>query len=126
MEEKAIENGEFVVKDSGEREVFDTGAKRDTRLGKGRFDLIPPTMLDRLAKIYEAGAVKYGEHNYRKGMPLSRIMDSAIRHINKYRLGCRDEDHIGQAIWNLSAIIEIQYLIKAGKLDPALDDLDIY
>ena len=32
----------FVVKDSGKRESFSTGAVRDIRAGKGRYDLVSP------------------------------------------------------------------------------------
>ena len=34
--------GDSVIKDSGKREEFQTGSRRDTREGKGRFDLFPP------------------------------------------------------------------------------------
>src|SRR5688500_10968468 len=82
------------VKDSGEREVFSTGSKRDTRKGKGRYDLITPLGLKRLAVHYENGAIKYGDRNWEKGQPLSRYLDSAIRHLYCYLAGMRDEDHL--------------------------------
>lgn len=103
------------LRDSGEREVNnDTGMQRDTRTGKGRFDLIPPTYLKRLARLYEEGAVKYDDRNWEKGGPLSRFMDSALRHINDYREGCREEDHLVQATWNLIAIIHFEEMIERG------------
>lgn len=37
------------IEDSGERQEFDTGAVRDIQEGKGRYDLIPPEPLMRLA-----------------------------------------------------------------------------
>jgi hypothetical protein len=40
------------VKDSGERQEFETGARRDTQEGKPRFGLIPPYPLRRLAMHY--------------------------------------------------------------------------
>jgi len=113
---------EFVVKDSGARQGFDSGAVRDTQTGKGRFDLIPPIAEERLAKHYEAGAVKYGDNNFRLGMPVKRYIDSARRHINKYRLGDTDEDHLIAAVWNLIAIVETEYLIELGYLDKKLLD----
>jgi len=33
------------VRDSGKREEFDTGSRRDTRQGKGRYDLLSPIAL---------------------------------------------------------------------------------
>lgn len=82
MKERRSSTRPFVVKDSGERQEFVTGARRDIQVGKGRFDLIPPLPVRRLAMIYEAGALKYGEHNWKKGIPLSRYLDSAERHLN--------------------------------------------
>lgn len=49
------------VKDSGKRQEFGTGSRRDTRDGKGRYDLIPPYFLKRLAVHLENGAVKYSQ-----------------------------------------------------------------
>lgn len=49
----------FAMKDSGKREDFGTGAVRDSREGKGRYDLISPIALKRLAVVYEKGANKY-------------------------------------------------------------------
>jgi len=82
------------VKDSGERQEFYTGAVRDREVGKGRFDLLPAYALTRLAKHYENGAKKYCDRNWEKGMPLSRYLDSAMRHLVKYLGGSREEDHL--------------------------------
>lgn len=60
------------VKDSGKRQEFQTGSIRDTREGKGRYDLLPPHAIFRLAKHFENGAKKYGDRNWEKGQPLSR------------------------------------------------------
>ena len=40
------------VKDSGERQEFNTGSRRDTCVGKGRYDLISPVALRRLARHF--------------------------------------------------------------------------
>lgn len=121
MEENIL-NESFIVKDSGERETFDTGARRDIRSGKGRFDLINPFFLKRLALVLEAGATKYGDNNYLKGMPIKRYLDSCLRHINCYQEGDREEDHLVQAAWNIMAIVATQDLIKKGSLSSDLDD----
>ena len=44
-----------MIKDSGERTKFETGAVRDMNEGKGRFDLLPMCVLLRLARHYESG-----------------------------------------------------------------------
>ncbi len=96
---------EYEVTDSGQREDFAAGAKRDTRTGKGRYDLIPPIALKRLAAHYEKGAAKYNDHNWTKGIPSSRFMDSLVRHANEYRLGERTEDHLAAILFNAMGIM---------------------
>jgi hypothetical protein len=111
------------VKDSGERQSFDTGSVRDTNTGKGRFDLLPPYALMRLAQHYENGSRKYGDRNWELGQPLSRYMDSALRHLNKVLMGLDDEDHLSAAAWNILSIVETQMRIRLGLLPEELDDL---
>jgi hypothetical protein len=111
------------VKDSGKRQEFATGSVRDTREGKGRFDLIPTDALRRLAKHYENGAMKYGDRNWEIGQPLSRYLDSAFRHLVCTLEGMTDEDHPSAVSWNAFAYIHTLELIKQGKLPKELDDL---
>jgi hypothetical protein len=111
------------VLDSGSRQKFATGAQRDIEVGKGRMDLLPFHALIELSKLFEEGAVKYGDGNWRLGMPLSRYLNSALRHLFKFALGMRDEPHEVQAIWNLCALIETRRLILMGALPKKLNDL---
>jgi len=111
------------VKDSGERQEFNTGSKRDTNKGKGRFDLIPPYALKRLAQHYENGADKYGDRNWEKGQPFARYLDSAIRHAYAYLGGSSDEDHLAAVAWNALALIETEHRVELGILPKELDDL---
>jgi len=120
--EKEIK-GWDTVKDSGQREEFPTGSKRDSRNGKGRFDLLPFYAIQRLARVYENGAKKYGDNNWRLGQSCSRYLDSALRHLMKAGSGWKDEDHFGQAMWNIAAIIETQKMIELNKAPKELDDL---
>jgi hypothetical protein len=113
----------YVLKDSGTRTNFSTGAVRDAQEGKGRMDLLPARAILAVARIFEAGAKKYGDNNWRKGIPLSRYMDSGLRHAMKYLRGDRDEDHLTQAIWNLLCLSETQGMIEEGLLPPTLNDL---
>jgi hypothetical protein len=112
---------QYVTKDSGKREEMPTGSVRDTREGKGRFELISPFALRRLAGVYERGAAKYASRNWEKGQPFSRFLDSALRHLNSFAMGWTDEDHLSQALWNVAAIIHFQEL---GRAD--LDDMPHY
>lgn len=111
------------VKDSGERQKFLTGAVRDTQRGKGTPHLLPTHALYRLAKHFENGAVKYSPNNWRKGIPLSRYMDSAFRHWCAILDGAKDEDHAASVLWNMACFIETAHMIETGKLSKELDDI---
>ena len=111
------------VQDSGARQSFTTGSVRDTRDGKGRYDLLPVYAISRLARHYENGAVKYGDRNWEKWQPLTRYLDSALRHTFKLLGRQADEDHAAAAVWNLLAYIETLHRIELGQLPSDLDDL---
>jgi hypothetical protein len=118
--------GRFEFKDSGERQQFDTGAVRDAQEGKGRYDLLQVLALRRVAVVLERGAVKYDARNWEKGMPLSRFVDSALRHLMQYVEGRRDEDHAAHAAWNLLSLVQTEEMIQRGLLPAELDDLPSY
>lgn len=143
-----------MIKDSGSRTEFDTGAVRDIQEGKGRCDLLPldvvaecysrefpddvtgkvfaelylftqtgdvehlmdalaekepytswSDMLLEVAIHFEEGAKKYGEHNWQKGIPLPRYIDSAVRHYLKWLRGDDDEPHDRAFCWNILCAI---------------------
>lgn len=110
------------VIDSGQRERFVTGSRRDSREGKGRYDLLPFYAIERLAQHYENGARKYGDRNWELGQPLTRYVDSCIRHLSKWMLGYREEDHLAAAGWNILSLIYTEDQISAGKLPYSLLD----
>lgn len=114
---------DYVTKDSGERQAFETGSVRDTRTGKGRYDLLPPEGIRRLAQLYERGAVKYGERNWEKGQPVSRYMDSLLRHAFAVLEGEPTEDHLAAIAWNAVGAITTQERCRAGQLPAPLDDV---
>jgi hypothetical protein len=114
---------DYTLHDSGERQQFATGAVRDRQTGKGRFDLLPPLAMIRLARHFEKGAAKYGDRNWERGIPLSRFLDSALRHLFSYMSGRDDEDHLVAAAWNLLAAMETEERAEAERLP--LDLVDI-
>ena len=111
------------VKDSGKEQSFGTGAVRDIQEGKGRFDLLPPYALLRVAKHFENGANRYQERNWEKGIPCSRYLDSAFRHMIKIMMGLEDEDHEGACAWNLLCLMETKMRADLGILPKELNDL---
>lgn len=58
-----------------------------------------------VSKHYAEGALKYGERNWEKGIPVHSYIDSAVRHYIKYRLGHTDERHDRAFVWNVLAAI---------------------
>jgi hypothetical protein len=104
-------------------ENFPTGAVRDQRTGKGRFDLLSPHVLTRDALLYEKGAIHYADRNWEKGMPFSRCIDSAMRHLVRWLRGDREEDHLAAVRFNVGAIMHYEEEIQRGRLDPGLDDI---
>lgn len=90
-----------MIKDSGERKEFSSGAVRDMQGGKGDMVSIPWEAVLRLSKHYEEGAKKYERWNYRKGIPVSSFIDSACRHLAKYQCGMDDEDHLAAVAFNI-------------------------
>ena len=112
-----------LLKDSGERQDFGTGAVRDVQDGKGRYDLLPPTAIFHIARVFEEGGKKYKIRNYEAGIPLSRFIDSALRHLFKHLEGQRDEPHMAQAGWNILAYIHTASMIERGILPEELNDL---
>lgn len=65
----------------------------------------PQTMLLETAKHFEAGAIKYGEYNWQKGIPLKSYIDSTIRHYLKWLRGDKDEPHDRAFCWNILCAI---------------------
>ena len=83
----------MTIKDSGYRNVFDTG--------KGRMDLLPWEALIEVSKHCEEYARKNGERSWEKGIPIHILIDSAFQHLAKYTMGMQDELHLRAAAWSV-------------------------
>lgn len=59
--------------------ALEKGTKHDK--GKAPLHLVPPEFVVSVARVLEFGAGKYGEYNWQSGLRLSRIYDSALRHL---------------------------------------------
>lgn len=89
-------------------EHLPTGAIRSDATGKGRYDLLPPRALRRVAVVYEKGASQKGDRNWERGIPRSRLFSSALRHTFQALEGETDEDHLAHAVWNLLALMHFE------------------
>jgi hypothetical protein len=97
----------FITKDSGERQEFSTGMKRDVQTDKPRYDLIGSgwDLIKRWAELMGRGAIKYGELNFEKAATeeeLRRFKASALRHMIQWFHGETDEDHASAVCFNLA------------------------
>lgn len=113
----------FITKDSGQRREFSTGSLRDVAVGKGRYDLLPSLCIRRLAGLYERGAEKYGDSNWKKGQPLSSTVNSMLRHAFQYLEGDRSEDHLAAIAWNSFTLMWTESMLEQNKLPIELGDL---
>jgi hypothetical protein len=123
---------QFITKDSGEREEFDSGMKRDTEAGKPRFDLMLPEgvpydeqILTRFAMLLSRGAEKYDARNWEQGDSedeIARAKSSAFRHFMQWICGERDEDHMAAVIFNLMVVETIERKIRLAS-EPDFNEL---
>lgn len=79
---------------------------------KDRYDLIPPSALEALAKVLTYGARKYKPNNWRECEDIARYQGAAMRHFEAYRRGqYYDEEsgmpHLWHAITNVAFLLEL-------------------
>jgi len=86
-----------------------TGVKYDE--GKPRVSLIPPRVILRLAEVFEHGAEKYGEGNWKEGLDPVRLYDAGQRHQLAWLDGERTDEsgypHLAHALWNIAVMLEL-------------------
>lgn len=87
------------IKDSGQRQEFDTGAVRDTQDDKPRYDLIPPTALRRTAILCR---------NRMRQYELGKFYRDMLYHTQQFALGNTDHDYLAQITVNALHIMHFQ------------------
>lgn len=105
---------DFVIKDSGKRREYSTGAQRDRGDIKPRPSLIHPYFLSRFGLHLAKGAEKYSDWNWSKGMPLADWYDSLFRHMNAMLVGDKSEDHLSAICFNAMGIMITEKGIEVG------------
>jgi hypothetical protein len=119
---KPQDKPKFITKDSGQREEYDSGMKRDVQDGKPRFDLLfplgipyPDQFLTRVAELLARGAIKYDARNWEKATgqaELDRFKASAMRHLIQWQAGETDEDHPAAVVFNLMGAHLVEWKMK--------------
>lgn len=108
----------FVTKDSGEREDYDSGMRRDTQNGKPDYSLIDRPFLRRWAWLMTRGAEKYGKRNWEKANSreeLERFEASALRHMYQWLDGdAPEEDHAAAVAFNVAAAEHVKAKLETA------------
>lgn len=98
---------EYITKDSGARQDFDSGMRRDILKGKPRFDLIWQPGIKRIAELYGRGAEKYGDRNWELANTveeMERFKGCAYRHFYQwFNNENPEEDHMAAICFNIFA-----------------------
>jgi hypothetical protein len=81
--------------------------------GKRKWSLVDFTSLEEMVECLEFGAEKYGDWNWKKGLPTTEICESLLRHTFSYLNG-EDKDsesgisHIGHILCNAMFLNYVQ------------------
>lgn len=114
---------EFVIKDSGKRQEFESGMRRDTNDGKILYHLIASgPMFKRWANHLTGGARKYSADNWMQANSSAerdRFRESAFRHFMQWYYGETDEDHAAAVYFNINGAEYVKQRLSAtvGKYD---------
>lgn len=111
------------VKGTDEKQEFETGASRSLVVGRGLPSLMPWDAFREKSRIMEQGAAVHAPRNWEKGIPESNYLDSLVRHLQLYVLGCNKEPHLSQISWNADCWLATRLRIEAGLLPAELRDI---
>jgi hypothetical protein len=89
--------------------------------GKNRLDLLPPFAINEFAKVMTAGAIKYAEKNWEKGMSWSKVIASAKRHLQAIESG-EDFDAETGLLHAAHLMCNAAFLTEYYKIHPMGDD----
>lgn len=79
---------------------------------KLKYTLLPSEEYEKIVKVFNFGAAKYGENNWKLCQDKTVFLDACIRHIEKYRQGNKyDEEssieHLAHAVTNLIMLMHL-------------------
>lgn len=109
--------------------LYEGGAQRDSRSGKGAPEWVPSQALSLVSCVYEVGnkgRSKTGngdDRNWENGMKIGDLLGSAIRHIERYKEGDRSEPHLPQAIWNTLNALQMAIWVSTGYRSQSFNNL---
>ena len=92
--------------------------------GKLKWSLVDWKSLEPMVRVLEMGAQKYAPYNWAKGMPVTEVSESLLRHMFAYLDGELDDkeskiQHLGHVMCNC------MFLIHIMREKPEFDDRTI-
>ena len=85
--------------------TFPSGATRSSDADNERYDLCPSIWAKRDAIIMAEGAKTHGADNWKRGIPISVCLNHLERHLNLWKSGNTDEDHLAKIRVNAGFIM---------------------
>lgn len=103
-----------------ERVTSSTGGQKGKK--SERYDLLPKPALDEIARVYAFGAIKYEDHNWRRGYDWSLSYAAAQRHLTAWWAGeDKDEEsglsHVAHAGFHIFAMLFFESLPEYAQFD---------
>jgi hypothetical protein len=103
LEDNSFKNKNNVIDN---KRIFESGSQRDDDTNKPLVNHLSAYVRLRFGYLLRMGANKYGKNNWQKGQPTEAALESLHRHLAKYELGDRDEDHLSAIIFNVQLIMK--------------------
>ena len=94
MQVQFSENGKILTQEEAEK----AGVAKRFNTGKPRVGLVPADAILEEAKVWTAGAAKYGDYNWEKlwgGSTVAVVMDSLLRHAMAIQQGESHDSETG-------------------------------
>jgi hypothetical protein len=88
------------------KRIFESGSQRDDDTHKPLVNHLTAYLRLRFGYLLRIGANKYGKNNWQKGQPTEAALESLHRHLAKYEIGDRTEDHLSAIIFNVQLIMK--------------------
>lgn len=90
------------------RTISATGGEKGMK--PERYDLLPKPGLDAMARVYDFGASKYADHNWRRGYEWSKSISAALRHMMAFQDGETSDPesglpHPAHAMFHMAAVL---------------------
>ena len=97
---------DMIKEENKTKRVFDSGSQRDDDSDKPLVNHLDPYLRLRFGYLLRMGGNRYGKGNWRLGQPTETALESLHRHLAKYEMGCREEDHLSAIIFNVMLIMK--------------------